>query len=82
MVEQAVAQKLELTERLGLIDRLHRTQRAPVELLQTVSRSVPDGLWPAVTNRLYVISYIDWIEYGFAPIAFCDSGVRAIGSSG
>jgi Tfp pilus assembly protein PilN len=45
MVEQAVAQKLELTERLGLIDRLHRTQRAPVELLQTVSRSVPDGLW-------------------------------------
>ena len=45
LVEQAVAQKLELTERLGLIDRLHRTQRAPVELLQTVSRSVPDGLW-------------------------------------
>lgn len=43
MVEQAVAQKLELTERLGLIDRLHRTQRAPVELLQTVSRSVPRG---------------------------------------
>lgn len=45
LVDQAVAQKLELTERLGLIDRLHRTQRAPVELLQTVSRSVPDGLW-------------------------------------
>ncbi len=45
MVDHAVAQKLELTERLGLIDRLHRTQRAPVELLQTVSRSVPDGLW-------------------------------------
>ena len=45
LVDGAVAQKLELTERLGLIDRLHRTQRAPVELLQTVSRSVPDGLW-------------------------------------
>ena len=45
LVDRAVAQKLELTERLGLIDRLHRTQRAPVELLQTVSRSVPDGLW-------------------------------------
>lgn len=45
LVDHAVAQKLELTERLGLIDRLHRTQRAPVELLQTVSRSVPDGLW-------------------------------------
>ncbi len=45
LVDRAVAQKLELTERLGLIDRLHRTQRAPVELLQTVSRSVPEGLW-------------------------------------
>lgn len=45
MVDRAVAQKLELTERLGLIDRLHRTQRAPVELLQSVSRAVPDGLW-------------------------------------
>lgn len=45
LVDRAVAQKLELTERLGLIDRLHRTQRAPVELLQTVSRSIPDGLW-------------------------------------
>lgn len=45
LVDRAVAQKLELSERLGLIDRLHRTQHAPVELLQTVSRSVPDGLW-------------------------------------
>jgi Tfp pilus assembly protein PilN len=45
LVDHAVAQKLDLTERLGLIDRLHRTQRAPVELLQTVSRSIPDGLW-------------------------------------
>ena len=45
LVDRAVAQKLELTERLGLIDRLHRTQRAPVELLLAVSRSVPDGLW-------------------------------------
>jgi Tfp pilus assembly protein PilN len=45
LVDRAVAQKLELTERLGLIDRLHRTQRGPLELLQTVSRSVPDGLW-------------------------------------
>ena len=45
LVDRAVARKLELTERLGLIDRLHRTQRAPVELLETISRSVPDGLW-------------------------------------
>lgn len=45
LVDRAVARKLELTERLALIDRLHRTQRDPVELLQTISRSVPDGLW-------------------------------------
>lgn len=45
LVDRGVARKLELTERLGLIDRLHRTQRAPVELLETISRSVPDGLW-------------------------------------
>lgn len=45
LVDRAVARKLELSERLGLIDRLHRTQRAPVDLLETISRSVPDGLW-------------------------------------
>jgi len=45
LVDRAVARKLELSERLGLIDRLHRTQRAPVELLEAISRSVPDGLW-------------------------------------
>lgn len=44
-VDRAVARKLELSERLALIDRLHRTQRDPVELLQVISRSVPDGLW-------------------------------------
>lgn len=45
LVDRAVARKLELSERLALIDRLHRTQRAPVELLEAISRSVPDGLW-------------------------------------
>lgn len=45
LVDRAVARKVELTERLGLIDRLHRTQRAPVDLLETLSRSLPDGLW-------------------------------------
>lgn len=45
LVDRSVARKLELTERLGLIDRLHRTQRAPVELMETISRAVPDGLW-------------------------------------
>ncbi len=45
LVDRAVSRKVEVSERLGLIDRLHRTQRGPVELLEAVSRSVPDGLW-------------------------------------
>jgi len=45
LVDLAAARKGELTERLGLIDRLRDAKRAPVSLLETVSRSVPDGLW-------------------------------------
>lgn len=45
VVDRAAARKRELTERLALIDRLHRTERDPVALLETVSRSVPEGLW-------------------------------------
>jgi Tfp pilus assembly protein PilN len=45
MVEKAAARKTELAERLALIDRLRQTMRAPVNLLETVSRSLPDGLW-------------------------------------
>lgn len=45
LVEIATAQEKELRERLGLIERLRATQRAPVVLLETVSMSLPDGLW-------------------------------------
>ena len=45
LVERAATRKRDLTERLGLIDRLHRTQHDPVALLESVSRAVPDGLW-------------------------------------
>lgn len=45
LVDRAAGRKRELTERLALIERLHRTERDPVALLETVSRSVPDGLW-------------------------------------
>lgn len=45
LVDRATARKVELTERLGLIDRLHRVKRDPVELLMALSRAVPDGLW-------------------------------------
>src|SRR6185436_7971698 len=43
---------------------------------------VPDGRYAAVTNRLLVISYIEPMKYGLAFDASCDSGSRAMGSSG
>jgi len=45
LVEAAEARATELEERLQLIDRLRATQRAPVTLLETISLSLPDGLW-------------------------------------
>jgi type IV pilus assembly protein PilN len=45
LVEQTTARKNELSERLSLIDRLRTAKREPVSLLETVSRSMPDGLW-------------------------------------
>lgn len=45
LVDLVAARKNELTERLGLIDRLREAKRQPVSLLETVSRSVPEGLW-------------------------------------
>ena len=43
LVERATKRKNELSERLALIDRLRESKRGPVTLLETVSRSTPDG---------------------------------------
>src|SRR5262245_41504897 len=45
LVDQLTARKNELSDRLALIDRLRDSKRGPVDLLTTVSASVPDGLW-------------------------------------
>jgi type IV pilus assembly protein PilN len=45
MLDRANARKAELNERLSLIDRLRVAKRGPLSLLETVSMSVPDGLW-------------------------------------
>jgi Tfp pilus assembly protein PilN len=44
-MEKATAREKDLRERVGLIDRLRATQRAPVMLLDTISRSMAEGLW-------------------------------------
>ena len=45
LVERASQRKAELSERLSLIERLRAAKRGPVNLIETVSFSVPDGLW-------------------------------------
>ena len=45
LVEKATAREKDLRERVGLIERLRATQRAPVMLLDTISRSMAEGLW-------------------------------------
>ena len=45
LVEKAIQRKAELSERIDLIERLRATMRGPVRLLETVSHSVPHGLW-------------------------------------
>jgi Tfp pilus assembly protein PilN len=45
LVEQTAARERDLRERLALIERLRATQRAPVVLLDTISRALPEGLW-------------------------------------
>jgi type IV pilus assembly protein PilN len=45
LVDELGARRAELSERLSLIERLRSGKRAPVTLLETVSRSVPEGLW-------------------------------------
>jgi type IV pilus assembly protein PilN len=45
LLEATNARRAILAERLSLIERLRASKRAPVSLLETVSRSVPEGLW-------------------------------------
>ena len=45
LMEKATAREKDLRERVGLIDRLRATQRAPVMLLDTISRAMAEGLW-------------------------------------
>lgn len=51
LVDRAIARKAELSEKFALIDRLRTAQRGPVNLLSTVSRSMPDGLWLMELNQ-------------------------------
>lgn len=45
LVERTETRKAQLAARLDLIGRLGGAKRAPVNLLEAVSRSLPEGLW-------------------------------------
>jgi Tfp pilus assembly protein PilN len=45
LVDRASARKAELSARLTLIDRLRSVMKGPVNVLTTVSSSLPEGLW-------------------------------------
>jgi Tfp pilus assembly protein PilN len=45
LMERETTRAKDLGERLSLIERLRASQRAPVELLDTISRALAEGLW-------------------------------------
>ncbi len=51
LVDRAIARKSELGQKVTLIQRLRTAQRAPVTLLSTINRSLPDGLWLMELNQ-------------------------------
>lgn len=59
LVERTNARKTELAERLALIERLRASKRAPVSLLETVSYSMPDGLWLLEIKQAAAVVQID-----------------------
>lgn len=59
LVDTLAARKAELSERLALIDRLRSEKRGPVSLLETVSRSVPDGLWLTEIKQTGAVVQVD-----------------------
>jgi Tfp pilus assembly protein PilN len=59
VVERTNARKTELAERLALIDRLRASKRAPVSLLETVSYSIPEGLWLLELKQASAVVQID-----------------------
>lgn len=59
VVERTTARKTELAERLALIERLRASKRAPVSLLETVSYSIPEGLWLLEIKQAAAVVQID-----------------------
>jgi type IV pilus assembly protein PilN len=68
LVDQLAARKAELSQRVDLIQRLRDVKRAPVSLLETVSRSLPDGLWLMDLKQTGVVVQIDGRAMSLTPV--------------
>jgi type IV pilus assembly protein PilN len=68
LVDQLAARKAELSQRVDLINRLRDIKRAPVSLLETVSRSLPDGLWLMDLKQTGMVVQIDGRAMSLTPV--------------
>jgi type IV pilus assembly protein PilN len=68
LVDQLAARKAELTQRVALIQQLRDIKRAPVSLLETVSRSLPDGLWLLDLKQTGMVVQIDGRAMSLTPV--------------
>jgi type IV pilus assembly protein PilN len=59
LVEKVTARRAELSERMDLIERLRTAKRGPVSLLETISTSLPEGLWLLEMKQQGTVIVID-----------------------
>jgi len=79
LLEAATARKNELAERLALIDRLRAAKRAPITLLETVSRSVPEGLWLVEIKQTGTMIQVDGRAISLTSVSDFAEGLQRSG---
>jgi Tfp pilus assembly protein PilN len=79
LLNQATARKTELAEKLALIDRLRAAKRAPITLLETVSRSVPEGLWLLEIKQVGLMVQVDGRAISLTSVSDFAEGLQQSG---
>jgi len=79
LLDAATARKNELAERLALIDRLRTAKRAPILLLETVSRSVPEGLWLVEIKQVGTMIQVDGRAISLTSVSDFAEGLQRSG---
>lgn len=79
LLEAATNRKNELAERLALIDRLRAAKRAPISLLETVSRSVPEGLWLVEIKQTGTVIQVDGRAISLTSVSDFAEGLQRSG---